>query len=587
VIKILSKKQSEILEETDYIIIGELTHKDHKSLKNLLILIIVLIVSLSILQLNKEISYNHYERIQFESSGARLYANLYYPSKALDFQEKQPLIIYCHGIGSKRDFDLRIPIEFTKRGFYITALDYQGHGESEGNINNIDPTTGIPALAQDCSKLLDKLETLPFFRNINLSQIGLIGHSLGGMVVLMNQALDPRFKVVVGLAPLVNFEPPRYGFVYNEVLINYIPVNLLNKENTENLLIIHHLNDEVLDFTENAIKAQELTNCTLIAMNGFMLGGPHQLFSNKVIINSINWFESHFFGSEIINGQIIITFYWNYILIISNLVLLFIVVIYLTSISSKLLFKQKQAFGKSHSYEFETLTARINKKKQILKVFLLIGCFLGNWILFERIFGLPGVLYASLNMIGLYYLVKLLSYLKKPKMERKKVYNLNFFKTHFKLKYLIFIMLSTVYLIVIYMMFSFYYPFSFIWPSNFAVHFILGYFAFPVFLSVELLFRKIIFPQLNFLNSKSSKNKVIMITTILVLISLMFLTKRLSYFPSLLFTFLIFVLVIIQNTKIFENVKCFYPVVLISFTIIQIFFAAVISNAIGISLTIT
>ena len=131
-------------------------------MKNLLIFIVLLIVSLSILQFNKEISYNHYERIQFESSGARLYANLYYPSKTLDFQEKRPLVIYCHGIGSKRDFDLRIPVEFTKRGFYIAALDYQGHGASGGNINNIDPITGIPALARDCSKLLDKLEILPF-----------------------------------------------------------------------------------------------------------------------------------------------------------------------------------------------------------------------------------------------------------------------------------------------------------------------------------------------------------------------------------------------------------------------------------------
>lgn len=582
-----SNKQSSVLAENDFIILGELTHKDHKSLKNLLIFIILLIISLSILQFNREISYNHYERVQFESSGARLYANLYYPSKTLGFQEKSPLVIYCHGIGSKRDFDLRIPIEFTKRGFYVAALDYQGHGESSGNINNIDPISGIPALAQDCSKLLDKLETLPFYINVNLSQVGLIGHSLGGMVVLMNQALDSRFKVTVGLAPLVNFEPPRYGFVYNENLIEYIPVNLLNKENSENLLIIHHINDEILDFTENALKAQQLTNCSLIAMKGFMIGGAHQLFSDSVLKKSINWFESHFFNSETLNGQISITFYWNYILIIVNLVLLFITVIYLTSISSKLFFRKETGFKESGSSENEILTTNINKKRQILKVFLLIGAFLFNWVLFERIFGLPGLLYGSLNIIAIYALVKLIGYLKKSKDERIKANIVNIIKEQFKLKYIIFIILSTVYLIAIYMVFSFYYPFSFIWPSNFVVHFILGYFAFPVFLSIELLFRKIIYPHLNFLKSKNSKNKVILMTTILVLISLMFLTKRLSYFPSLLFTFLIFVLVIIQNTKIFENVKNFYPVVIITFTIIQIFFAAVISNVIGISLTIT
>jgi len=584
----ISKYQTTILEEPKSIkiVINDISDKDHRQLRRLLIFIIVLIISLSCLYFNKTSSYDKYERIQFKSAGATLYANLYYPTKDLTFQLKRPLLIYCHGIGSKRDFDLRIPIEFTKRGFFVASLDYQGHGESGGNINNIDPITGIPALAQDCSKLLDKLETLPFYREIDNSQIGLIGHSLGGMVVLMNQALDSRFKVIVGLAPLVNFIPPRYGFVYNEDFISYIPVNLINEENTENLLIIHHINDEILDFKENAIKAQELTNCKVISIKGFMIGGAHQLFSNYVLQKSINWFEQHFFNSETKNGPIFITFYWNYFNLIISMTLLFITVIYLISVSSRLFFKKEKEFENLRSDNYEILINKSYKKSQIFKVFLYIVSFLLNWVIFDRIFGLPGVLYASMNMILIYTMVKLILYFKKPKNERAK-YSLNeIFRTQLKLKYLIFIIISTIYLIAVYMMFSFNYPFGFVWPSNFVVHFILGYFAFPVFLSIEILFMKVIYPQLNFLKSQNSKNKVIIVTTILVLISLMFLTKKLSYFPSLLFTHLIFIMVIIQNTKIFENIKCFYPTVLISFSIIQIFFATVISNAIGISLAI-
>ncbi|MHA1479108.1 MAG: alpha/beta hydrolase, partial [Promethearchaeota archaeon] len=171
--------------------------EDRKFFKRIIVLIILLVFSLSYLAYDRAISYNRYERVGFQSAGATLYANLYYPSKNLEFQDQRPLVIYCHGIGSQRDFDLRIPIELSKRGFYVAALDYQGHGESGGNIINIDPITDRPALAQDCSKLLDKLETLPFYSNVNTSQIGLIGHSLGGFVVLMNQALDPRFNVTV------------------------------------------------------------------------------------------------------------------------------------------------------------------------------------------------------------------------------------------------------------------------------------------------------------------------------------------------------------------------------------------------------
>jgi pimeloyl-ACP methyl ester carboxylesterase len=215
-----------------------LDKEDIQFFKKIILLIILLTLSLSYLYVNKSQTYERYERIAFKSAGATLYANLYYPSKDLEFQDKRPLIIYCHGIGSQRDFDLRIPIEFVKRGFYVAALDYQGHGESGGNIINIDPSTNIPALAQDCSKLLDKLETLPFYSSVNTSQIGLIGHSMGGMVVLMNQALDPRFNITVAWAPLVNFDPEQFGIFETVEFSKYIPVNLLNESNTNNLLII-------------------------------------------------------------------------------------------------------------------------------------------------------------------------------------------------------------------------------------------------------------------------------------------------------------------------------------------------------------
>ncbi|MFX1364436.1 MAG: alpha/beta hydrolase [Promethearchaeota archaeon] len=560
-----------------------MTHKDYHHLKKILVFIIILIITLTALQLNKSQSYDRYERVQFESSGATLYANLYYPSKSLEFQEKYPLIIYCHGIGSKRDFDLRIPIEFSKRGFYVTALDYQGHGESGGNINNIDPITGIPALAQDCSNLLDKLETLSFYKDVDRSQIGLIGHSLGGMVVLMNQALDPRFQVIVALAPLINFTPPRYGFVYNDQFINYIPINLLNEQNTQNLLIIMHVDDEALDFTDNALKAQELTNCTVIPIKGFLLGGGHQLFSDEVLIESINWFENHFFGSPNINGHIFITFYYNYVLIFINIIIIFISVISLISISSRIFFRKEKLFENYNLINPKLTVSDLNQQKLILMTIIYIGAFLLNWVLFEKLYGLKGILYASLLMLLVFTVIRIINLLRKLK-NRSYLINLKkMIKNQFKLSYLIFNLISASYFIAIYMLFSFYYPFGFIWPSNFVLDFMLSYIALPVFLSIEILLRKVIYPRLKFLKSENSKNRVLIITAIILMITLMTLTNQLSYFPSVLFMYIVLLLIIIQNTKIFQNVKAFYPVVLISFTIVQIFFAAVISNAIGVS----
>ncbi|MFX1377630.1 MAG: alpha/beta hydrolase family protein [Promethearchaeota archaeon] len=581
-IVIISKKQSTVLEETEFIIVDEMTNKDHSDLKKILIFILVLVFSLSFLHFNKIMSYEKYDRIQFESSGAMLYANLYYPSKTLDFQEKRPLVIYCHGIGSKRDFDLRIPIEVTKRGYYVAALDYQGHGESGGNINNINPYTGIPALAQDCSKLLDKLETLPFYSNVNISQVGLIGHSLGGMVVLMNQALDPRFKVSVALAPLVNFIPPKFGF-NEDFNTNYIPVNLLNNENTQNLLIIHHINDEILDYSENALKAKDLTNCSVITVYGFLLGGAHQLFTNEVLIKSINWLELHFFGSTMRNGPIIITFYLNYILIFMNIILIFTLLISLISVSSRIFFRKRKEPENFDIFQDNLLNNTSNKRKESVKVILYTTGFLLNWLIFEKIFGIIGIIYSSISMIVIFIFKGFHKYFKKSKLMRDK-YNLkSLIRIQFNSKYLIFTISSVFYFIANYMMFSFYYPFGFIWPSDFVFHFVLGYLVFPVFFAIEILLRKIIYPKLSYIKHK---NSVLLIIAVMIMISLMLMTQKLSLFPSVLFMFLIFFLVILLNTKIFENVKSFYPIVLISFSIIQIFFASVLSNAIGVSMVI-
>ncbi len=562
--------------------------EDAQFFKRIMILIILLVISLSYLAYDKSISYSRYDRIEYQSSGATLYANLYYPSKNLGFQDQRPLIIYCHGIGSQRDFDLRIPIEFTKRGFFLVALDYQGHGESSGNIINIDPTTDIPALAQDCSKLLDKLETLPFYSNVNSSQIGLIGHSLGGMIVLMNQALDPRFNVTVTWAPLVNIDSQQLGVVNTDNYDPYIPVNLLNKTNTNNLLIIMHVDDEALDFTSQALVAQNLTDCTVIPITEPLIGGGHQLFSNVVLIESIKWFENYFFKSETINGPINITFLVNYVVLFVTLLLLVLIVLSLISYTSKF-FRDKEDIIQKNSIKNDVPISKIKVKakklKQILKIIFYTTIFLLNWEIFERIFGLVGIFLASLNITIVFFTVKLIYYLRDLKEKRVK-FDIHQFKelikSEFQLKYFIYAILSNVYFIVIYLILSFSYPFAFMWPSNFFHSVLAAWIAFPIYFSMEILYRKVIYPQLNFLKDERKKSLWIIFIAIYVQINLMTLTWTWAFFPSVMFMYLIFLYAIIQNTLIYENTKRFSTVILSSFVIIQLFFAAVISNAIGI-----
>ncbi len=550
-----------------------------------MLLVILLVFTLIGLEVNRNLSYQRYKRVQFSSAGATLFANLYYPTKTLSFQEKKPLIIYCHGIGSKRDFDLRIPIEFTKRGFYVAALDYQGHGESTGTINNIDESTNTPALAQDCTKLLEKLKTLSFFSNVNESQIGLIGHSLGGMVVLMNQALNPDFKVTVAWAPLVNFTPPRFGLKWQNYE-HYIPVNLLNSTNSENLLIIMHVKDEVLDYDDNALKAKELTNCTLINVTKPLFGGGHQLFSNKVLIDSIKWFELNFFGSDSINGSITITYIWNYVLIFLNLGLLISIIFLLVSYSAKF-FRLK-----THSYNSENI---VNKKNQssrkkkffevidILKILFYSSVFMLNWFYFSNEFGLIGIFYASLVFSGSYLTIKFIAYglhFKERRIRFNKKKLKRVLKQEFNVSILVYTTICAWYFILVYLLFSFYYPFAFMWPSS-LLNIFISIAIFPIYFSIEILFRKILYPRLNFIKSEKNKAKIIIISAFIIYAILMVLARNYTYLPSVLFTFIIFLIVTVGNTIIYEHTRTFSAVLLSSFDVIQLFFSAVISNVIG------
>ncbi|MFX0000435.1 MAG: alpha/beta hydrolase family protein [Candidatus Hodarchaeota archaeon] len=543
-----------------------------------------MIFTLAALNFNKFQSYRKCERIQFYSAGATLYANLYYPSRTLSFQEKKPLIIYCHGIGSQRDFDLRIPIEFTKRGFYVAALDYHGHGESGGTINDIDSSTNSPALAQDCTKLLEKLKSSSFFSDINTSQIGLIGHSLGGMVVLMNQALNPDFKATVAWAPLVNFTPPKFGLGW-QGYEQYIPANLINATNSENLLIIMHVNDEALNYSEQALLAKKLTNCTVINVTRPLIGGGHQLFSNQVLLDSIQYFEIQFFNSESINGPITITYIWNYVLIFLNLGLLISIILLLISYSSKFF----RLNSKSSNPVIKNENKRFPKTRKIGKIVLILffsSIFILNWQLFASIFGLIGVFFASLLFSLFYLIIKIIKYFigfKKKKVESKLKEIINHIKNELDIKILIYSIICAWYFIVIYLIFSFFYPFAFIWPSNLIAIFISILF-FPVYYSIEILFRKLIYPLLSFVKSEKAKAKLIIFYTFIIYGILMIFAQNFSYLPSVLFTFLILLIATAVNTIIYEHTKRFSAVILSSFNIIQVFFSAVISNVIGIGI---
>lgn len=535
---------------------------------------------ISVLYTNRAQSYYYYERISFKSAGSTLYANLYYPSKNLDFQDNHPLVIYAHGMGSQRDIDLRITIELTKRGFFVAALDYHGQGESGGEIMEIDPDTDVPVLAQDCSKLLDTIEKMGVYEErIDKDQIGLIGHSLGGMVVLQNQALDDRFKATVAWAPLVSIDPKKLGITEDERFEDYIPENLINENNSENLLVIHHVDDELLDYEDNAKLAHELTGCKLIKITE-SFGSPHQLISDKVIKESINWFEDIFFGSETKNGPINISYTINYFLLGISLIALFFTVFYFMNYISRY-FELKRDIKKEKPYKILKKVPRKEVIMQFMKIFVYFSIFISIWLFFTLQYGLIGLFYTSIIMLLSYLFIKLSIYSIKEKKEEEKFNLKKFLKLQYDKNAIAYSILCTGVFLGLYLAFSFTYPFIFVFPSH-PLSILLALSAYPLYIVFEIFYRKIIYPKLYFM--KSERSKTVLITTLAIInhIILISLNLSLAFLPAVLVFYLIFLMVIIKNSLIYEKTGKFITVFIGSFIIIEIFFGAAISQALGI-----
>ncbi|MFW9877641.1 MAG: hypothetical protein ACFFG0_31530, partial [Candidatus Thorarchaeota archaeon] len=349
-----------------------------------------------------------------------------------------------------------------------------------------------------------------------------------------------------------------------------------------------HTKDEVLDY-QDVIKAKELTNCTVINITKPLFGGGHQLYSNKVLKDSIKWFELKFFGSETLNGPINITFIWNYLLIFLNLGLLIAIIFLLISYSAK--FFQLTIPFDNQNFEKEEDPLSIKKKIKkkivnsvnIIQIITYSALFLINWLYFSSLFGLIGIFYSSLVFSGVFLLFKFIAYVvhlwrQKIRINRKHLKNI--IKQEFNGNVLVYTLICALYLLLVYLLFSFYYPFAFMWPSS-ITNILISIAIFPVYFSIEILFRKILYPLLKFVKSEKIKAKIMVIFAFIIYITLMTLARSYSYLPSVLFTSIIFLIVTVANTIIYEHTRTFSAVLVSSFIIIQLFFSAVVSNVIG------
>lgn len=129
--------------------------------------------------------------IEFQSGNEIVRGVLHEPTAP----RPHPAIIFAHGLLSTHQEYGDYPEKFCQRGYLTLAIDFRGHGASEGQRGLMSTERNV----EDLRHAIDYLEANP---GIDNNRIALIGHSYGGDAVLCTAARDERVRLVVAGATI-------------------------------------------------------------------------------------------------------------------------------------------------------------------------------------------------------------------------------------------------------------------------------------------------------------------------------------------------------------------------------------------------
>ena len=111
-----------------------------------------------------------------------------------------PAVLFLHGfLSSRTRKKITTIMDMLKDDAILLAIDFTGHGQSEGHIKNITLSTCI----DDATCALSFLKSLP---QTDTKRIGLYGSSLGGATAIHVASKDKSLRALVLIAPVGDFK---------------------------------------------------------------------------------------------------------------------------------------------------------------------------------------------------------------------------------------------------------------------------------------------------------------------------------------------------------------------------------------------
>lgn len=243
------------------------------------------------------------------SKGQKLAGVLHLPENV----KNAPAIILCHGFGGdkigKYRLRVRIARELCRNGFAVLRFDFSGHGDSDGELEDISITQELDDLECAISFLKSRPE-------VNKEKIGIAGHSLGGEIAILETAKNKELKAVVLLAPTLDYKlnklmggcfedalalAKKQGFAerashkvkkqYYEEMQKFKPLIEVKKINAP-LLVLHGTADDKVDILgskELVEKANEPKKLVIIETADHYFAGYDNTM--RVIKETTEWFS--------------------------------------------------------------------------------------------------------------------------------------------------------------------------------------------------------------------------------------------------------------------------------------------------------
>lgn len=251
------------------------------------------------------------KNISFTSSaGYTVKATAMVPSAIKD---DLPLVVMCHGYTGKKEGDgnrfIKLGNLLASNGIAAITIDFPGCGESPTDSTNYT----LSNMYKDIDSAINYMATN---YNIDTSNIGLTGHSMGGRVAsLYTQSGGYSVKAIALWAPANGdgangkefLSRGSFNFNYSQTFINEMdsshPNSALSNFSGETLLFV-----DSMDKNGEGPLSAETINQTIQAVgqsNTIEYNDNHNFDSNggKVVKETANLFTNVFLGRDVIEGE--------------------------------------------------------------------------------------------------------------------------------------------------------------------------------------------------------------------------------------------------------------------------------------------